>query len=550
MGQLFELGRVEDVKEYLGKLPPDLEATYKQLFVAIQSQRGSRPHIAARAFQWIMSSIIPLSPDRLLAAVCQDPEKDEVNEVTVDIDFILGACRNLLVVDRVQNKCRFAHLSIQEYLEQNHWTPHESNTLVTKVCLLVLQTPDEWTHGTSGSLILQQSSAVPDDYETSNRAYAMSTLLSYSRFYWVSHIKEHEKGEIDDRVAMLLKRFLGSMDASSPAYQRWFEQSPRVHSYHSQVVDLSTRLRPSTSASFAVACFGFHGLLSDWWKLGFTNIDQQNEFGDSLLVLAAESWSAETVRKVLQMGANVNALGGRYGSALNCALNQGQRSIIELLLKNEAEVNFRDFGQDSVLLLALWERYRDVPEHARSGWIDDIRELATETVWGNKETIRRLLENGADPNATGSKIDAPISLSHITVKLPPPPQSAIDTLEEKRRCLKIVRHFLEGITDLDTGAYGSALIAAVCSQSAEIVRRLIDRGANVNLEAGGMYGSALSAAVQRAVGIHASALMKNKRILIMHLLLEAGANVTEHIRHAAEGDSTINDILQRYASVE
>ena len=95
--------------------------------------------IANRAFQWVMCSRVPLSPAELVAAVCQDPDSDEVEEVDInDINSVLEACQNLLTVDSKLKTCRFPHLSVQEYFEENHWSSSKTNALVAKVCLSLL----------------------------------------------------------------------------------------------------------------------------------------------------------------------------------------------------------------------------------------------------------------------------------------------------------------------------------------------------------------------------------------------------------------------------
>ena len=84
-----------------------------------------------------MYSVVPLSPEALIAGVCQDHNTDVVDPVDVDIDFVLDACQNLIVVDSKLHICRFSHLSVQEYLER-HWGYYDANALIAKVCLSLL----------------------------------------------------------------------------------------------------------------------------------------------------------------------------------------------------------------------------------------------------------------------------------------------------------------------------------------------------------------------------------------------------------------------------
>ena len=75
-----------------------------------------------------MYSVVPLSPKALIAVVCQDPNTDVVDAVDVDINDVLDACQNLVIVDSQLDICRFSHLSVQEYLEK-HWKSHDANVM-------------------------------------------------------------------------------------------------------------------------------------------------------------------------------------------------------------------------------------------------------------------------------------------------------------------------------------------------------------------------------------------------------------------------------------
>ncbi|KAI9783442.1 MAG: hypothetical protein M1816_001366 [Peltula sp. TS41687] len=137
--QLLKIpARERDIRDRLGRLPIDLQHAYDEIYTEIESQDGSAKVIAARAFQWVMCSCAPLSAVELVAAVCQDPETDAVDElIDIDIDYVLDVCRNLLVVDQSQF-CRFSHLSVQEYLEEHRWSRSQANGLVGKKAGLVL----------------------------------------------------------------------------------------------------------------------------------------------------------------------------------------------------------------------------------------------------------------------------------------------------------------------------------------------------------------------------------------------------------------------------
>jgi len=299
----LKLGR--DIQERLGKLPKDLKLAYDEIWAEIQRKEGSEPEIAARAIQWVMACK-PLRPEVLVAAAHQDPDNDEPVDIgDADIDLILGACHNLLIWDENQNVCRFAHLSIQEYFEHHHWTPGEANTLVTKVCLRIMNHPEYRN-------IYQQCSELDNVNEdtgsigsTGSVSWVTTTdslphglpLWHYAVKAWPGHLQTHDKNSIDNQVSTLFHKFVGSINDTSVAYRDWVENYSGPGSDH---------MYPSDSAAFSLCYFGFENVASELWRIGIGNLDQRNCNDDSLLVLATYGGSVTTAQRLLALGADVN----------------------------------------------------------------------------------------------------------------------------------------------------------------------------------------------------------------------------------------------------
>ena len=335
----MDLDLPNDIRSRLGKLPEGLKKAYDEVYETIQAQKGSKPDIADRAFQWIMCSFRPLSPEELVAVVCQDPDNDELEDVHINIYVVLSACQNLLDVDENGHVCRFAHLSVQEYFEEHHWNSSQTNGLVAKACLLFLNHPDYWKK--KSSIIWQygrfqrgtHNKEPPQDHQPSN-------ILQYARNYWPTHVQRHDAIPADDRLSTLLKLFLGSMNESVPAYQSWYRMLEGEQEAADNLLCLyRSELRPSTIASLAICMFGFYNVLPGWWELGFTNVEQRNAKGQSLIALAAVGGSYAVVNRLLSKGADVNAQGGYYGNAFQAASLRGHEKIVELLLSKGADVN-------------------------------------------------------------------------------------------------------------------------------------------------------------------------------------------------------------------
>jgi hypothetical protein len=199
----------------LGKLPKDLKTLYDEIYQQIKQAGGRKPEVAVRAFQWVICSGEPLKAEVVVAAVSQDPEEEKTQpiETDMDVDFILDACRNLLVVDS-QRIVRFSHLSVQEYFEEHHWNATQANRTVAKVCLLLLNDRDNCD---------RSSSFEPIDEDDLEQSDPLTKLLDYARIFWPIHVKNNGETDIDYQLSIRLEKFLGSMNESGPAYRSCYE---------------------------------------------------------------------------------------------------------------------------------------------------------------------------------------------------------------------------------------------------------------------------------------------------------------------------------------
>lgn len=695
----MSLSLESDIRKRLGQLPKDLESTYDEIFAQINDSDGSKPEIAARAFQWVMCCKAPLVAEELLLAVCQNPNIDSITKADagLDINFVLNTCRNLLVFDEQRFVFRLSHLSVREYLEL-HWQESRINGMAAKVCLMFLNyylrdsgqleqleevahsvslfeeelPPDEpysqvyiasaegnrsrtvslsetdsidedsirselsfdsflsgekftsesdeeyfglglglgqeyigsesdeeyfesWSNEGnfgSGSSEGNLGSGSSEDYLELNlseedlrlaelkflgkrRQNPSHGLFQYSLRMWMVHIRHHGDAEVDSRLSVLLKRFLGSINASSPTYRCWYFEFWNTQSYFwdmgrdayvkplSQSGDMNTRLQPANRASLAVCLFGLNNVLSEWWEDPTLDLEATNQQGESLLVLAVISSSSDVVQRLINLGANVNRqLSDKYyGSALTAAAYWGRLNILELLVEFGADINMKvasakyntaieaaafrgeievatqlarmaddknvrlEFG--NALVLAISSRYfanknmirllidfgADVNAQPPGGEIGSA--LSEAAYSGNTTTIRLLIEKGADVNAhvTGGKYGSALAAAIAPALLKSPSPVVNLLLDEGADVQMQLRH----------GQYGNALIAAVATQSPlslnrpmkfDIVESLLNRGADVNTSCNsGNYDSALIAAV----------CVRNTRMVLF--LVQRGANV-------------------------
>lgn len=264
IGHILTLRRRSDIMDALSNLPKDLDKTYDEIFSRIEQLDGSLRHVATRAIEWIIARDGVASVE-ILAAVCQDPDNDQICEVDIDTETLLAACHNLVAMELGSEKTvpalfRFAHLSIQEYCEEKRRTPHLAHSFAAKACLLSLlywnttqdgelslghpsptwsrpprSEPTLLKYSSTGTLT--EYSFAPTEYSSALTEYSSaltehsstpieysSILVEYSSEWWVSHVQkavDHPHRTRDDRLDVLLRHFLGYPGKTSEAFEAW-----------------------------------------------------------------------------------------------------------------------------------------------------------------------------------------------------------------------------------------------------------------------------------------------------------------------------------------
>jgi ankyrin repeat protein len=476
--------------------------TYDELFTLIRAQPGPAPVTAERAIKWVMCSSEPLKSEELVAAISQDPESDDVYAVDSDIDFVLQACRNLLVVDANTNTCHFAHQSLSEYVEWRIWTSSQAHAHVAKTCLALLIAEERRiTSGhAAGPLAI-------DDFRK-----GLGPLLTYATRNWPYHVQKHGEDNIDPRLAVLLKAFLGSIDSSSRAFQHWYglrlNERPSLRDSDCTYVEVA----PPSLATFAIRRFGFHAVLGDWWETGPSDPHRRNDEGNTLLHLAVISGSDTLTLKLLNLGLDVNASGSpRVGFPLTAAASEGNERLCRLLLDAGADVNQRGGRHGSPLGAAARNGRREIVQllldaggDADIGGGEYNSPLAAAASGGYNEVVRLLLNCGASLNRQGGRHGSALGAA------------------ARRGHLETMQLLVNEGADVNGhgGGHGVPLSAAAYGGYVLAVQHLLDSGADVNWQ-GGVYGSPLGAAARQG------------HIKTVQLLIAAGADV--NIRGGEDG---------------
>lgn len=204
-------------------------------------------------------------------------------------------------------------------------------------------------------------------------------------------------------------------------------------------------------------------------------VERDDNCFKSALHAASYAGQEQNVKALLELGSDVNLIGGRSGTCLQGAASQGWAETVTILLDAGADVNESKAGKSGSALMAaidcekheivkiLLERGADPSLRAKTMYQFPIQAAAYH---GNENTVQLLVDAGADINACG-------------------------------------------------GLYHTALQAAASEGDDGTMKILIDAGAELNT-CGGFWGNALSAAYQQGYYICTGMLWHNN---VSHTLL-------------------------------
>lgn len=456
----FESNATERLKE----LPDTLEKTYKEIFdTKICAEKGNSPLLAHKAMMWIMCSSRPLSPSQLVtgAVVGLQLATGSPRVKDVDLEMILKICHNLVVLDRQLSVVRFAHLSVQEYLEKRHWDTVATNTMAAEVCIYILNDPGVWKieaygegfeggydegydeqydeeddeesdeegdeeGGEEGS---ERDWTDEEDVRSDISEFKINALLQYSVYHWPDHARNCDGCRRSDKLPMLLRTFLGSFNKAGPAYMNWYEEASDPTSFGCLVSD-------PPHPMLAAASYGLGEVLEDWWEK--VNVDLASISNESVLYTASRLGHEWIVKKLLERGADASFQGGFYGNPLQSTATAGSEPITRLLIEHGADINTNCGHFGDALQAAVW--------------------------YGFELVARQLLEHGAEVNTQHGFWGSPL-------------QAAADAGHEK--LLRMLLDYGANVNMLG-GRHGSPLHAAASAGNNKLVRMLLKEGADIN----------------------------------------------------------------------
>ncbi|KAJ9306207.1 hypothetical protein DTO217A2_4323 [Paecilomyces variotii] len=453
IGDTDRIKDIDSIRQALASLPSALSTSYEVIHRRIQSLSESSRQVAVQCLQWLLYAGRKLSISELVAAVSR-PSKPSFG---VSPRSIVDYCCNLVVIDNEGDTFRLIHLTVREFLETlDCYSIQDANAMMVERCLGTYLA-DGW-----------------DDDD----------LLNYATQNWPVHVEQLSDSPQRAAIKTSLTRFFTEEehfeDWLEILDERPIEEDPRWSKSLERKLEACFSSPPS--ALFTACCFGIIEVLHCSSVIETLDVNQRNKHNTSGLYLAARWGHADMVRKLIGLGAAVNALGSQYGNALQAASFAGHAEVVKVLLDSGASFSPGDKGEySSPLQAALANGHNHVAQilidagfkPATREQFNDALEIAS--FKGNVEMVEHLLCDQASSFKPNIRPD-PLQVALFGGKA-----------RQVKRLLQVC-----GDINEEKGYFGNVIAAAIASRKLALLQAVVDAGAD--LDSRGRFGFPLRAA--------------------------------------------------------
>jgi ankyrin repeat protein len=304
-------------------------------------------------------------------------------------------------------------------------------------------------------------------------------------------------------------------------------------------------------------------------------VDDRDPDGRTALHYAAQRGNKECVDLLLAKGANVNMKDNRFYAPLHHAAVGGSKDCVESLLKAGPVVDIRSVQVETVYRESY--KYREVVSEPIGAYVSSFGVtplyIAASLAW--PEVVRVLIEHGANVNATADSANGwtplliaiyELQLSQFERKQAPvllPAAQKISRAELCQRAEETVRVLVEKGADVNMAGENSLgfsispLRMAINSKNREVVKLLLDHGANPN-EMFDKDAISHSGRVADRTLLHRTVESSSPDIEIIRLLLDHGADPNTRSTYGSQkktplavaNDKKIKELLRQYGAKE
>ncbi|KAF2740308.1 hypothetical protein EJ04DRAFT_548375 [Polyplosphaeria fusca] len=389
----FELD--EDIKSSLGRLPPDLNTLYDELYGLLTTKPGLvQAAIFRNALYWLLCARRTLKTEEFLCAISIDPESGRIVEV-VSKDLVLKICNNFIIFDPQLDTYRFAHLSVREYLEQRpEYGGSATNALAAEVCL--------WTMLSVSSNIATKNLLLELGWRAKTSSATFERLCTYADIHWPEHCMAAKEQRRSGKLEKMLHHVLITLRGAGSAIGLW---NNRLHKHlagyeywdgKSRLEDVLPSARSESSLALFLSCaFDFGELIGVETEESAEVMDLVNQNGRSPLHVATRNGSCASLAKLLTLvqprvevtQEAVVAAAGNYSN--------GEEVMALLLEQRGSDVEITNEFDEKVVALLLEQRGSDIEI------TKEVVVAAAGNSYNGKEVMALLLEQrGSDVEIT------------------------------------------------------------------------------------------------------------------------------------------------------
>lgn len=394
----------EEVREALENLPKGLPDTFSRI---LEKSRSTGEKYQKLTLQLCVAARRPLTLEELREALSVAPYDTEWDSARLinNIVSVLSFCGSLITVDEENLVVRFIHHSVKQYLlgrfntvDQPIFSSEDANQTMGEVIVTYLSY-NMFENALSTTVVPEMMAHnIPSDIIKS--AFRHPTPF---RQVALSMLKRRQYSQHDLRNSLIRTRNASSQSGQSK-FQAYAQSFWICH-----VRWVFTH--PDTRAL---------DLLMKVLEKRRVNINDKDEKGRTLLLMALSPASATIVRRLLDYGSDTQAMASGVAdwTALHFAASRGSEEIIINLLKSGAKIDAIDCGGSTALLVAAGQGHRaavkclaqrgaNIEASNHSG----LTALLLAACRGHQDVVTYLLGRGANSRHEDKYHFTPLSLA-------------------------------------------------------------------------------------------------------------------------------------------